>query len=91
MRIALRRLRLGMAEQASDDRQAHSAGDEVRGEGVPKVMDAHVFDPRGGSDFIPEFFDFRYGLARYSAGEDIGRFVVDPSFHLCQQSGGLGG
>lgn len=57
MRIALRRLRLGVAQQSADDGEAFSRRDKMRGVDVPQVVTAYVAKPRLGPDIGPEPLD----------------------------------
>lgn len=57
VRIALRRLRLGMAQQTTHDGQALTGRDEMRGVGVPQIVKAHVAKLGLCPDIGPEFLD----------------------------------
>jgi hypothetical protein len=57
VRVALRRLRLGVAQQTSHDGKALPGRDKMRSIGVPQIVQAHIAKARFGLDIGPEFLD----------------------------------
>ena len=63
VRIAQRRLRLRVAEKATDHWQRHAARNEQRGEGVPKIVDAGIAELRLLAHALPEILDVGQRIA----------------------------
>ena len=88
MSVACRRLNLCMAEKFPDHGKAHSLGDGVGGEGMSKVMDAHVLDPDALADALPELLDF-FSVGAWDFAADHPRVIRLP-FEVGKQIEGRG-
>jgi hypothetical protein len=56
MRVAMRGGCLRMAQQLSDDRQAHGRARADAGEAVPQIVEAHAVEPSGLAYSGPRLF-----------------------------------
>ena len=82
MRIARGCLHLRMAKQLSDHRQALTIAHGDRGERMPKVVNAGVFQPGPSARTLPEGLQISEVLTGIAAGDD--ERVVGQNFDLAE-------